>query len=227
MQTVFITAASGHIGSKLIPLLLQTENIKLILPTTNAARLSSALPKSDLITVVEGSIQDPQWVETQLRTHNVDSVFLCITGTDELFTTMNIFSALERTPSMKHIVYLSACGDFAAGSGRLNGWKAAHGIVKLPIELALSELCQERGFTHTILGPSLFFDNDVRQKVAILKRSVYAEPLGKKGASRVSTDDIAEAVKIAFEDRGEKWDGKKIMIGSRKRYTVSTIIIER
>jgi UDP-glucose 4-epimerase len=92
MQTVFITAASGHVGSKLIPLLLQTEKTKLILPTSNAARLSSALLKSDLITVLEGSIQGPQWVETQLRTHNIDNVFLCVTGTDELFTTMDIFS---------------------------------------------------------------------------------------------------------------------------------------
>jgi nucleoside-diphosphate-sugar epimerase len=219
MQTVFITAASGHIGSKLIPLLLSTQTTKLILPTTNAARLSSSLPKSDLITVVEGSIQDPQWVESQLRAHNVATVFLCLTGTDELFTTMNIFSALQRTPSMKHIVYLSACGDFLSQSG-LHGWQAAHCIVKGLIELALSELCLKSGFTRTVLGPTLFFDNDVRQKVAILQGGIYPEPLGSKGGSRVSTDDIAEAVKIALLDRGEKWDGKKIMIGSRKKYTV-------
>lgn len=225
MQTVFITAASGHIGSKLIPLLLQTPTTKLVLPTTNAARLTSSLPNSGLITIVEGSIQDPQWVETQLKAHNVDTVFLCLTRTDELLTTLNIFSVLKRTPSMKHIVYLSACGDFLslATSGRLNGWKAAHGVVKLPVELALRELCQESGFTSTVLGLTLFFDNDMRQKMGILKDGVYPEPLGKKGASRVSTDDIAEAVRIAVLDQGEKWDGKKIMVGSRKRYTVSDI----
>ena len=139
---------------------------------------------------------------------------------------MNIFSALERTPSTKHIVYLSACGDFLSGSGRQKGWKAAHGIVKVPIELVLRDLCQEKGFTHMVMGPTLFFDNDIRQKGALLKTGIYAEPLGKKGASRVSTDDIAEAVKIALLDRGEKWDGKKIMIGSRKRYTVSMGLAE-
>jgi hypothetical protein len=47
------------------------------------------------------------------------------------------------------------------------------------------------------------------RKGTITKGSVYPEPLGKKGASRASTDDIAEAMKIAVVDRGEKWDGKK------------------
>lgn len=87
MPTVFITAASGHIGSKLIPLLLGSDDTRLILPTTNSTKLTASLPQNGLITVVEGSIQDPQWVEAQLRTHNVDTVFLCLTGTDELFTT--------------------------------------------------------------------------------------------------------------------------------------------
>jgi nucleoside-diphosphate-sugar epimerase len=221
MPTVFITAASGHIGSKLIPLLLSEGNTKLVLPTTNAAKLTSALPKSDLITIVEGSIQDPQWVETQLKTYNVDTVFLCLTGTDELFTTLNIFSALQRTASMRHIVYLSACGDFKSSSAELGSWKAAHAVVKVLIETALRGLCSSEKFTHTILGPALFFDNDVRQKGAILKGGVYPEPLGKKGASRVSADDIADAVRIALLDQGRKWDGKKIMLGSRKKYAVS------
>lgn len=221
MPTIFVTAASGHIGSKLIPLLVETEDNKLVLPTSNSARLTSSLPKSESIIVVEGSIQDPQWVETQLRTHNVDTVFLCLTGTDELFTTMNIFSALQRTPSMKHIVYLSACGDFTLSSQGLRGWKAAHAIVKCPIEMVLRDLSSEMGFTYTILGPTLFFDNDLRQKGAILNGGVYPEPLGTKGASRVSTDDIADAVRIAALDQGRKWNGKKIALGSRKRYTVS------
>jgi nucleoside-diphosphate-sugar epimerase len=225
MPTVFITAASGRIGSKLIPLLVSEGSSRLILPTTNAARLTSSLPKSDLITVVEGSIQDPQWVEAQLRANNVDTVFLCLTGTDELFTTMNIFSALQRTPSMKHVVYLSACGNFTAGFQTLRGWKAAHGIVKALVEAALQELSTEMGFTYTILGPTLFFDNDLRQKGAILNGGIYPEPLGMKGASRVSTDDIAEAVKIAVFDQGGKWNGKKIMLGSRKRYNVSVPMV--
>ena len=122
---------------------------------------------------------------------------------------------------MKHIVYLSACGDFIPSSRGLGGWKAAHCIVKSPIEVALRELSGEKGFTYTILGPTLFFDNDLRQKAAILKGGIYPEPLGKKGASRVATDDIADAVRIAVLDQGKQWNGKKIMVGSRKRYTVS------
>jgi hypothetical protein len=133
---------------------------------------------------------------------------------------MNIFSALKRAPSVKHIVYLSACEDFTSSLTSLRGWIAAHGIVKSLAETALRELDTEK-FTYTILGPSLFFENDRRQKMAILESGVYPEPLGKKGASRVSTEDIAEAVKIAVLDQGRKWNGKKIILGSRKRYTVS------
>ena len=52
---------------------------------------------------------------------------------------MNIFSALKRTPSMKHIVYLSACVNFTSSS-TLQGWIAAHGVVKSLCETALREL---------------------------------------------------------------------------------------
>ena len=220
MPTVFITAASGHIGSKLIPLLLKTKDLKLVLPTSNAIRLTSSIPKSDAITIVEGSIQDPQWVEKQLRSHNVDTVFLCLTGSDELFTTLNIFSALERTISMKHIVYLSACGDFSPSPG-FKPWKAAHCAVKAPIEMALRGLGSETGLTYTILGPTLFFDNDLRQKDAMLKQGIYPEPLGKNGGSRISTDDIADAVRIAVLDQGKKWNEKKVMLGTKEKYNVS------
>jgi nucleoside-diphosphate-sugar epimerase len=218
MSTVFVTAASGHIGVKLIPTLIEA-NTHLILPTSNAAKLQASFAPSERITIVEGSVQDPQWVETQLQTYNVDTIFLCLTGTDELFTTFNIFSCIKRTPTVKHIVYLSACGDFISPQPGIGSWLAAHALVKLPIELGLRNLQPER-LTYTILGPSLFFENDVRQKKGIVKGGVYPEPLGKKGASRVSTDDIALAVKIAVLDQGRKWGGKKIMIGSKKRYSV-------
>lgn len=225
MPTVFITGASGHIGQKLIPVLLTQDSTKLVLPTSNASHLTKALPDSIAVSIIEGDIKDPQWVESKLKNYEVDTVFLCLTGNDELFTTLNIFSALERTPTIKHIIYLSACGDFnpATNNSSLHGWKSAHSVVKTIIEMTLRELCKKKGYTHTILGPTLFFDNDLRQQDAIMN-GVYREPLGKLGAGRVSVDDIAEAVRIAVLDQGKQWNGEKIMLGTRKQYTASARI---
>jgi nucleoside-diphosphate-sugar epimerase len=221
MQTVFITSGGGNLGRRIVPLLLSTQQFKLVLPTSNAARLTATLPKSDLVTVVEGSIKDPQWVESQLKAHNVTAAFVCLTGTDELFTTLNMFSAFQRTPGFKHIVYLSACGDLIGRQGHMGAWKlSAHCAVKTTIEFALRDFSDETGITSTVLGATLFYSNDLRQREGILK-GTYVEPLGKLGASRVCEEDIAEAVKIAFLDGGEKWGGEKINLGSRKRYMVS------
>ena len=104
MSSIFITAASGHIGAELIPLLLRTSFArKLVLPTGNAARLSASIPKSDVVTIAEVSIQDPQWVQDQLVEHQVDAIFHCLTGTDELFTSMNLFSAMQKSGVIKHL----------------------------------------------------------------------------------------------------------------------------
>ncbi len=221
MQTVFITAGSGHIGTQLIPLLLLHPDLHLVLPTSNASKLQALYPQSEKITALQGSIQDPQWVEAQLRAYSCTTVFLCLTGADELMTTLNFFSAIKRSPCVKHIVYLSAGADLTSTALISNSqtWLAGHAVVKLPLELCLRDLEPER-LTYTILGPTLFFVNDVRQKMGIVKAGVYPEGLGPKGASRVAVGDIARAVEICVLDQGKRWGGKKIMLGSRKRYTV-------
>lgn len=67
MSNVFITSASGNIGTELVPLLIQSDAVKtLILPTSNAARLEASVPPSDKIAIIQGSIQDPSWLEPQL-----------------------------------------------------------------------------------------------------------------------------------------------------------------
>jgi nucleoside-diphosphate-sugar epimerase len=70
MQTIFITAASGNIGSILIPDLLARNDIKLGLLTITASKL--AIYKGNpSVTVVEGPLSDPRWVEEQLVGHAV------------------------------------------------------------------------------------------------------------------------------------------------------------
>lgn len=169
------------------------------------------------MTIAEGTIQDPQWVEKQLQTYNCSTVFICLTGTDELMTTLNIFSAIERVGCVKHIIYVSAAGDFRSPKWAGAKILSAHCAVKFIIEDILAKL---DGVKYSIVGPSFFTSNDLRGRNSIVKAGLYPEPVGKIGASRVNVDDIADAVVKLVLDGGERWGGKKIDLGSRA-YNVS------
>ncbi|KAL9602569.1 MAG: hypothetical protein Q9219_001713 [cf. Caloplaca sp. 3 TL-2023] len=225
MSNIFVTAASGHIGTPLIPLLLKSPAIKqIVLPTTNVSRLEAQVPKSDRVVILDGSIQDPGWVEENFIKYQIDIVFVCLTGVDELMTTCNVFSSIIRSGYAKHLVYLSASGDLMPDSvfhERFGGMMPAHVIVKTVIEQSLqySKVFRENGRTYTILGPSLFYTNDLRGKETMMgPMGVYGEPIGTKGVSRVDPDDIALAV-VKVAENPEKWNGKKVDIGSRELYT--------
>ncbi|EWZ27785.1 uncharacterized protein FOBCDRAFT_204225 [Fusarium oxysporum Fo47] len=226
----FITAASGTIGQQLVPLLLsQPFRPTLVLPTSDASRLTSQLgtnTQNDRIKTVQGDIKDPVFVEAVAKSYNVTAVFICITGEDELFVTLNILDALTRAHTVKHLVYLSGCGDYDLGSiraGLLRTLNAGHIVVKAILEAKLrygsSPRSELGGFSWTILGPTLFFTNDLHAKQNMLDNAFFDEPLGSRGVSRADPQDIALAVSNALEDDGRRWGGKKVMIGSLKMYT--------
>jgi uncharacterized protein YbjT (DUF2867 family) len=217
MQTVFVTAASGNIGTILIPRLLRQRGVKLILATTQAPKLAHFKDNTN-VSIIEGALSDPQWVEKQLVDHQVNTVFLNLWGTDELFTVFNMLDAIQRVANVKHVVYLSACGDFLGDPDHVIDWMSPHTKIKPPVERALQNI---QVFTHTVIGPTLFFENDRKVKAAIIHGRQWVEPYGEKGASRVAVADVALAAEIAILDRGTKWGGKKIMLGTLKKYTVS------
>ncbi|KAM0560020.1 hypothetical protein ACHAPJ_003977 [Fusarium lateritium] len=225
-----ITAASGHIGSHLIPILLSQEpKPTLVLPTGNPDRLTSQLgtnANDTHVKIVHGDIQDSIFVETLATEHGVTAAFLCLIGENELMVTLNIFDALKHAETVKHIVYLSACGDFdlePIRGGTFGHMWAGHVLVKPIIEAQLRYSLPPRsepgGFSWTILGPTLFFTNDLRSKKRILGQGLFDEPLGSTGVSRVDPVDIALAAANALQDDGKLWSGKKVMIGSLETYT--------
>ncbi|RSM08920.1 hypothetical protein CEP52_004377 [Fusarium oligoseptatum] len=229
-STYLITAASGHIGQRLVPLILaQDTRPTIILPTNNPDRLKSQLGSygnDARVKVVHGNIQDPIFLETTMRAHGVTATFVCLTGENELMVTLNFFDAMKRAETVKHLVYLSACTNFdldAIQAGHLKDVTAGHVLVKHIIEAKLRygllERDQPGGFSWTIIGPSLFFDNDLRSKGSMLKQGFIDEPLGNKGVSRADLADIALATANALQDDGRVWAGKKVMIGSLKTYT--------
>ncbi|KAL5603546.1 hypothetical protein FOVSG1_006296 [Fusarium oxysporum f. sp. vasinfectum] len=226
----FITAASGTIGQRLITLLLShPSRPTLVLPTSDANRLVSQLgtnAQDDRIRVLQGDIKDPIYVEAVAKSHNVTAAFICITGEDELLVTLNVLDALTRAHAVKHLVYLSGCGDYDLGSirgGLLRSLNAGHIVVKAILEAKLKYGSSQRnelgGFSWTILGPSLFFTNDLHTKQNLLDNGIFNDPLGSNGVSRADPGDIALAVSNSLEDDGRMWGGKKIMIGSLKTYS--------
>ncbi|GKT82460.1 transcriptional regulator [Colletotrichum tofieldiae] len=225
-QAILVTAGSGNVGTRLIPLLVKDySKPKIIIPTSDSAKLLRLVPSAseEQVVLEEGNIKDPRWFQSIISKHSVTSVFLCLTGSDELFTTMNCFDTLIKSPSVKHLVYLSACGDFSPysiiDSGIMQDVCAAHIAVKFLLEAKLWHGLPSNSFAYTLLGPSLFFSNDIRSKDSLMEKGFYAEPLGSKGVSRVDPFDIALGAYNALKDQGRKYGGRKFMIGSLKTYT--------
>jgi uncharacterized protein YbjT (DUF2867 family) len=216
--TILITAAGGNIGSILVPKLAH-EQVQIVLPTSNAARLEKSLSPASNVAIEEGSIKDPQWVEAIIRKHRVDTVFLCLTSHDELIIALNFFDAMKRAGTVKHLVYVSACGDFVSDVGLkylMRTQSAMHVVVKATIEQKLKY--GNFPWTTTVLGPTLFLSNDLRSKDSMFNDNFLDEPLGKAGVSRISLPDIALAAHNTLFNP-TKWAGKKIMLGSLRRYT--------
>ena len=68
------------------------------------------------------------------------------------------------------------------------------------------------------LGPSLFFGDDLRSKDSMLSQDFINDPFGSKGVSRISEVDIAHATAQVIRDP-EAWAGKKVMLGTKHKYT--------
>lgn len=223
-KTIFITSASGKIGSHLVPLLLsQSPPPKLVLPTRDAEKLKSALPSiseaGKNVVVLEGSVNDPLWVERLLNDNKVDTVFLCLTGTDEMYIALLFLDAIRRVRAVKKLVYLSSIGDYASEAG-FKQIAAAPGIPRMLAKVVVEQrlLYGPFDFEWTVLGPAIFFVNDYAQKVNLFTKGELSG-ISQYGVGKVSLSDIALAARNAMYDTTGTWHGKKIQIGTKKPYT--------
>jgi uncharacterized protein YbjT (DUF2867 family) len=222
-KSILITSASGKIGSHLVPLLLaQSQQPKLVLPTSNAKKLKSALPSisgaEHNVVLAEGSVKDPLWVESLLKHNQVDTVFLCLTGTDEMPTALLFVDAIRRVPAVKKLVYLSSIGDFTSETGfkeNLRSRAIPRQFAKIIVEHRL--IYGPFDFEWTILGPTMFFANDYMQKTNIMTKGELAG-LSEHGVNRIALSDIALAARNAMYDTTGTWNRKKVQLGTKKLY---------
>ena len=136
-----------------------------------------------------------------------------------MFTTSNLLDAIYCSPSVKHLVYLSALGDYLSDvPAALRACKFPHILCKVVIEQSLAANAAKLPFT--VIGPGGFWANDFMALDSMVKQGVYPVSIGQVGMSRVSEKDIGSAICNAVLDGPKgKFAGKKIMVGSRKGYT--------
>ncbi|KAI9705174.1 MAG: hypothetical protein M1820_005321 [Bogoriella megaspora] len=232
MKSCLITGATGNIGSFLLPLLLShPSKPKLVCTTRDAAKLSAKYGSSDRLVAATGSFSDPKYIEQICQEHSIDSVFVNLVGGDELANTYVFISALQRSPSVEHFVYLSVARDFTKPETRALTLSCGHAFAcKVTIEDVLRENYPSGKDGHptwTVLGPTSFFNNDEMEQQGMTGKpesGFLTQITGPVGTSRVSSEDMAEAVVKSFDDAGTKWGGKKIMLGTRKAYTTEETV---
>ncbi|ORY20198.1 hypothetical protein BCR39DRAFT_555426 [Naematelia encephala] len=215
MPTVFFTSASGNIGDSAVEQLLHDEYNRVILPTSNSSKLINKYenrPGYDRVSIEEGDISDPLWVDGLLRQHKVDSLFINLVGERELIISLNLLDC-ARKAQISQIILLSIAGDLQALPPSL----CQHMAVKKLLE---EQVAHDRGhYRWTFLGPTLFFTNDERDVILkhVLEGGAYRQPHGA-GCSRVDVADIAYVIKKVVKDPN-LYHARKIDIGSRKAYT--------
>lgn len=227
-KAILITAASGNIGTKLVPLLLsQNPPPKLVLPTRNAEKLRTAFPSISKaggnVVIPEGTVQDPIWFESTIHDNHVDTVFLCLTGADELYSSLNGLDAITRAGTVKKVIFLSIIGDFTSDQGFKETMRTRaypHLFAKVLIEQRL--LNAEYPFEWTVLGPTLFFTNDNFMKAHIMQKGEITS-LSKHGVNKISLSDIALAVRNVAYDTSGAWNRKKVQLGTERLFTGAEI----
>ncbi len=184
---ILVIGGTGTVGSQVVRELLARKMVVQVL-TRNEDKAKSLPAGAEGII---GDLLDPKTVRSVFT--GVDSVFLLIAvSTTETHEDLMAVNGM-RMSGVKHIVYMSVHNLEQA-------LHLPHIGSKLPIETAV----KASGIPCTILRPNNFFQNDYWFKEAMLKHSIYPQPIGDLGISRVDVRDIAEAAAIAFATPGHE-----------------------
>ena len=180
---ILVTGGTGTVGSQVVSELVRRDAEVTVL--TRKPKTDTDLPKG--VHHLQGDLLDPHTVRTMCQ--DMDAIFLLLavspTETHEGLMALNgvMMSSIQK------IVYLSVHRVDEAPH-------LPHFGAKLPIETTI----KASGIPYTILRPNNFYQNDFWYQQALLEYSVYPQPLGDVGLSRVDVRDIAEAAAITLID---------------------------
>ena len=180
---ILVTGGTGTVGSQVVQELLRRKADVSVL-TRDAKK-----PLPPGAKAVEGNLLD---VESVRRVFNgVDAVFLlnAVSQTESSEGLMAVTAM--RTAGVARVVYLSVHDVTAAA------WLPHFGS-----KIGVEEAIRQSGIDYTILRPNNYYQNDYWFKDVLLQHSVYPQPIGSAGVSRVDVRDIAEAAAIALTTTG-------------------------
>jgi uncharacterized protein YbjT (DUF2867 family) len=184
---ILVIGGTGTVGSQVVRELLARKAVVQVL--TRSEDKAKTLP-----TGAEGVIGDllnPGTVRSVFK--GVDGVFMLIAvSTTETHEGLMALNGM-RMAGVKRLTYMSVHNLEQA-------LHLPHFGSKLPIET----LVKTSGIPYTILRPNNFFQNDYWLKDAMIKYSIYPQPIGDIGLSRVDVRDIAEAAAIALTTPGHE-----------------------
>ena len=182
---ILVTGGTGTVGSEVVRELLK-RNADVSVLTRDATKPLPAGAKA-----VEGNLLDVNSVRRVFK--GVDAVFLLnpVSQTETSEALMAVTAM--RTAGVKRVVYVSV------QDVHLAPWLPHFGS-KIGVEEAL----KKSGMAYTILRPNNFYQNDYWFKDVLLQYSVYPQPIGNTGLSRVDVRDIGEAAAIALTQSGHE-----------------------
>ena len=186
-MTTLVLGGTGTVGSAVVKELLKRgEPVRV---ATRSEEKMQALPQS-----VQGVVGDLIAPSTYGKMFSgVERLFLL--NAVSLSEAQEGLAALNeaKKAGIQRIVYLSIHNVEI-------GPYIPHFANKLLVEKAL----KESRIPYTILRPNNFFQNDYWFKDALLQYSIYPQPIGDIGISRVDVRDIAEMGAIALIENGHE-----------------------
>jgi uncharacterized protein YbjT (DUF2867 family) len=207
---ILVTGGTGTVGSEVVKELVKRKADFSVL-TRDAKK---PLPAG--VKAVEGNLLDVGSVR-QVFT-GVDAVFLLnpVSQTETSEALMAVTAM--RNAGVKRVVYVSVHHVDGAP------WLPHFGS-KIGVEAAI----KKSGMEYTILRPNNFYQNDYWFKDVLQRYSVYPQPIGSTGISRVDTRDIGEAAAIALTESGhagETYDlvGPDVVTGESTAKTWASVL---
>ncbi|WP_347557797.1 NmrA family NAD(P)-binding protein [Robbsia sp. KACC 23696] len=178
---ILVTGSTGVIGGQVISHLnaLGGKDLDIRALTRDPAKASAAGTFPATVTPVAGDLTQIDAMRAAVR--DIDALFLLApNAADELTQAMQAMN-IAREVGVKGIVYLSVFGAAAYSN-------VPHFIGKRAVEWMI----EDGALPVTILRPTYFIQNDLRQQMPLMMNGVYAQPIGGKGLSMVDIRDIGE-----------------------------------
>ncbi len=175
-MTHLVLGGTGTVGSAVVKgLLAKGQTVRILTRSEDKAK---AVPAG--ATGVVGDLTNPLTYDAIFK--GSDSLFLLTANS--ITETFEALSALNEAKKLKYnkIVYLS-----------VHNPEWGHHIAHFGAKVGIEQAIKESGIPYTILQPNNFYQNDYWFRDPILQYSVYPQPIGDAGISRVDVRDIADA----------------------------------